>query len=113
MLTKKKIVSQILTNRNINNINKVKIVIERNEYKIFGTKIYLTNINWHKDYKSGFEYPVKRFDKIKISRWFDKGIDVKFPWELSRFYLAIGLAQNFSMTKDIKYYIRFKEIKID
>jgi len=83
------------------------------EYKIFGTPIDLNNINWHKDYVSGFEYPVKRSDKIKISKWFDKGIDLKFPWEVSRFYFAIRLAQNYVITKDEKYYSKFKELVLD
>ncbi|MHA1251810.1 MAG: heparinase II/III family protein [Candidatus Helarchaeota archaeon] len=83
------------------------------EYKIFGTPIDLNNINWHKDYVSGFEYPLKRFDKIKISKWFDKGIDVKFPWEISRFYFAIRLAQNYIVSKDEKYYSIFKKLVLD
>ena len=41
-------------------------------YKIFETPLDLTNISWYKDYVSNFEYPIKRFDKIKISKWFDK-----------------------------------------
>jgi len=80
------------------------------EYKIFGTPINLNTINWQKDYVYGFEYPIKRFDKIKISKWFDKGIDVKFPWEVSRFYFVIKLAQNYVITKDEKYYGKFKEL---
>ena len=82
-------------------------------YSIFGSKIDLNIINWHKDYINGFEYPVKLFDKIKISEWFDEGIDVKFPWEVSRFYFAIKLAQNYAISKDEKYYQKFKELVID
>lgn len=91
----------------------VKEPSEISEYKIFGTSINLNNINWHRDYVSGFEYPVKRFDKLKISKWFDQGIDVKFPWEVSRFYFAIKLAQNYIITKDEKYYTKFKELIVD
>ncbi len=79
-------------------------------YKVFGKEVNLTNINWHKDYFCGFEYPKKRYDRIKISRYFDKGIDIKFPWEVSRFYFAIPLVQNFLITKDLKYYNQFKKL---
>jgi hypothetical protein len=77
-------------------------------YTIYGYTVPLNNINWHRDYVSGFEYPVRRFDKIKISDWYDKGIDVKYPWELSRFYFAIPIAQNYYLTNDERYYHRFK-----
>lgn len=70
----------------------------------------MNNINWHKDYVSGFIYPLKRIDKIKISDYFDKGIDIKFPWELSRFNFGIELAQRYIITNNIKYYHKFKKI---
>jgi len=89
------------------------ILFDISEYKIFGTQIDLNNINWHKDYVSGFEYPQKRFDKIKIEKWFDKGIDVKFPWEVSRFYFAIRLAQNYRISNNEKHYTKFKDLVLD
>ena len=82
-------------------------------YTIFDERVDLNNVNWHKDYVSGFEYPVKRFDKIKISRWYDKGIDIKFPWEVSRFYFAVPFAQNYTATVDERYYIRFRDLVQD
>jgi hypothetical protein len=82
-------------------------------FKIFGYPVKFHDINWHKDYVSGFVYPRDRFDKIIISRWYDKGIDIKFPWELSRFYFAVPLAQNYFITKDVRYYIRFKALVED
>jgi hypothetical protein len=82
-------------------------------FKIFGYPVEFHDINWHKDYVSGFVYPRDRFDKIIISRWYDKGIDIKFPWELSRFYFAVPLAQNYFITKDVRYYNRFKELVED
>ncbi len=84
-----------------------------NEYVIFGKSVHLKNINWHKDYISGFVYPLKRFDRLNISNWFDKGIDVKFPWEVSRFYFAIKIAQNYLISKDEKHYIQFKKLFLD
>jgi hypothetical protein len=81
-----------------------------NSYKIFGVDISLEKVFWHQDYLSGFIYPLDRFDKIKISKWYDKGIDIKFPWEVSRFYFAVPLAQNFLVTGDDKYYLKGKEL---
>lgn len=83
------------------------------KYTIFGHSLELKDIDWHRDYVSGFVYPVERFDKIKISRWFDKGIDVKFPWEISRFYFAVLLAQHYKVTGDKKYYDIYREHIID
>ncbi|HPG38210.1 MAG TPA: heparinase II/III family protein [bacterium] len=73
----------------------------------------MSDISWHKDYISDFEYPHKRFDKISISDWFDQGIDVKFPWEVSRFYFAIPLAQNYLTTHDKIFYLKFKKLVLD
>ncbi|RZB29741.1 MAG: hypothetical protein SRB1_02021 [Desulfobacteraceae bacterium Eth-SRB1] len=87
--------------------------VDVSNYKIFGKSVDLKNINWHKDYVSGFEYPQKRFGKLKISKWFDKGIDVKFPWELSRFYFAICLAQNYQTNTDNQSYDEFRRLVID
>lgn len=97
--------------KNINNAFTSKLEI--NEYDIFGTSIRLDNINWHKDYVSGFEYPLKRFDRIKISKWFNKGIDIKFPWEVSRFYFAIKLAQNYVISRYKRHYLKFKDLVLD
>lgn len=91
------------------NVKLNSLLNDLSEYNIFGTPINLNNINWHKDYVSRFEYPVKRFDRIKISKWFDKGIDVKFPWEVSRFYFAIKLATN----KTNNNYLLFKKLILD
>lgn len=94
-------------------LKKEDVVTVYDSYTIFGTTISLETINWHKDYVSGFEYPQDRFDKINISRWFNKGIDIKFPWEVSRFYFAIPLAQNYLISGDEKYYQRLKDLITD
>lgn len=88
-------------------------ICNQEELIVFGKNIPFQEINWHRDYISGFEYPLKRFDKIKISNWFDQGIDVKFPWEISRFYFAIHLAQCYLSTKDIRYCNQFKKLVLD
>jgi hypothetical protein len=82
-------------------------------YKIFGVDISLDKLFWHQDYVSGFKYPLDRFDKIKISKWYDKGIDVKFPWEVSRFYFAVLLAQDYIGGADERYYVKLRELITD
>ena len=83
----------------------------KNEYSIFGIKINLEGeINWHQDKFSGFKYPLKRFDKINAVQWFDQGIELVFPWEVSRFYFGINLSQKYTITKDLYYYELFKKL---
>lgn len=80
------------------------------EINIFNNNVDYKSINWHKDYKSGYAYPIKRFDKIRYIRLFNKGIEVKFPWELSRFQFGIDLALKYKNEKDEKYYLIFKSL---
>ena len=77
------------------------------------TGVDLDKIEWHKDYVSEFVYPKTRIDKLKIDQWFDKGIDIKFPWELSRFYFAVSLGQKYLITKDEIYYNTFRSLVLD
>jgi len=95
------------------NVNKCSDQIDQRPITIFGVPVHLDTIDWHKDYVSGFTYPLKRFDRIDISQWFNKGIDVKFPWEISRFSFGVGLAQKYRLTGDGEYYNRFKKLVSD
>ncbi|MBK9282716.1 MAG: heparinase II/III family protein [Sphingobacteriaceae bacterium] len=82
-------------------------------WSIFGHRVDLDKIEWHKDYVSEFVYPKTRVYKLKIDQWFDKGIDIKFPWELSRFYFAVSLGQKYLITKDEIYYNTFRSLVLD
>lgn len=82
-------------------------------YYIFGKEILLDRIEWQKDYHSGHVYPLLKIDKLHIENWFNKGIDVKFPWELSRFYFAVNLAQKYLITQDQAYYKYFRALVIN
>lgn len=82
-------------------------------WQVFGKKINLNAIEWHKDYISGFTFPIKRFDKLKLNAWYNKGIEIKFPWETSRFYFAVNLGQNYLLTGDEVYYNTFKTLVLD
>jgi len=75
-----------------------------------GVNIDPQEVNWHKDYISDYQYPARRFDEIKPSTIFNKGVDVKFAWELSRFYFGLVLAQRCQVTGENQYYIYLKDL---
>ena len=84
------------------------------EIVIFGKKIDWHTINWHCDYNSGYCYPAgKRFDRIKINKLFNQGIDVIFTWNLSRFGFGTDLALHYRRNKDVNSYDIFKKLVID
>ncbi|GAB6168181.1 hypothetical protein JCM1393_06410 [Clostridium carnis] len=60
------------------------------------------NIDWNRDYVSNFTWENKYYKLIKIID-LNKNIDVKLPWELSRFQHLITLGKAFIVTKDEKY----------
>jgi hypothetical protein len=96
----------------VNSFNEVSLdeYNDISKYKVFSTNIDMQTINWHKDYVSGYEYPLKMHYHINISKQFDKGIDVKFPWEVSRFYFGVQFAKNYRITKNDKYYTDYKSL---
>jgi hypothetical protein len=59
-------------------------------------------IEWHMDFKSGYVWDSKTFYR-KIRYGHVKGVDIKLPWELSRFQHLITLGQAYALTKDKKY----------
>lgn len=65
------------------------------------------HINWHTDFKSGYQWSPRtyfRFIKYKVK----SGVDIKIPWELSRFQSQLLLAQAFILTKEKKYVHEFQ-----
>ncbi len=82
-------------------------------YSIFGIKIKLENIEWHKDYLSGFSYPLEKFDRIKAIRYASIGADMKFPWEVSRFYFGTGFSFISSSNKKEIYYKQLRMLILD
>ena len=80
----------------------------------FGKKIDCHTVNWHCDYHSGYCYPAgKRFDRIKINKFFNQGIDIIFPWQLSRFGFGTDLALHYRQSKDANCYYIFKSLVVD
>ena len=83
------------------------------DFTVFGVTLPLSEIQWHRDYLSGFDFPVSRFDTMNFEQWFDKGVEIKFPWEVSRFNFAILLARSYLSTKDLRYYHIFRKQVLD
>jgi hypothetical protein len=61
-------------------------------------------INWHKDYFSGYIWPVLPFYKIRDIT--PKGVDLKNPWELSSFFHLFPVAIACSQSND-RIYVEF------
>jgi len=59
-------------------------------------------INWHCDFKSGYCWNPKTF-YLDIKYGDKKGVDVKVPWELSRFQHLATLGEAYWFTGDKKY----------
>jgi len=63
-------------------------------------------INWHRDFKSGYEWPKVHFSKIKTVD-LNNQADVKVPWELSRLQFITTLGRAYWLTGDSKYKEQF------
>jgi hypothetical protein len=79
-----------------------------NYYKLLGSNwIKLNELDWHKDYKSGFRWEkglfYRKYELVNLKN----NADVKFPWELSRGHQYLKLGQAYLLTKDEKYAIKF------
>lgn len=59
-------------------------------------------IDWHSDFKGGYRWDPQSFYK-RIKYGHIKGVDIKVPWELSRFQHLNTLGQAYALTGDKKY----------
>lgn len=59
-------------------------------------------IDWHRDFKSGFDWPPRYFRDIDYGNP-ERRSDVKVPWELSRLQWLIPVGQAYLMTEDERY----------
>ena len=70
------------------------------------------NIEWNKDFKSGFIWENKFYKDIKIID-LENNADVKVPWELSRFQHLFTLGKAYWITSDLKYFEEAKKEILD
>lgn len=77
---------------------------------VLGIDYNLDNIDWHKDIVSQYIYEKKRFDKINYVSNYNRGIEVKNPWELSRFQFFTRFICLYKNSGNKKYYDDFKNL---
>ena len=63
-------------------------------------------IDWHRDFKSGFRWKPRTFS-TRVRYGHDPGVDVKVPWELSRFQHLPTLGKAYWYTGDGRYAAEF------
>jgi hypothetical protein len=64
-------------------------------------------INWHLDFKSGYQWQ-KDTLALLVPYGHRAGVDIKVPWELSRFQHLVLLGQAYALTQDAKYAREFE-----
>jgi hypothetical protein len=79
------------------------------ELKVYDLEpaLFRKGISWHKDYYTGYEWPLRPFNRIYDPN--DSGADLNIPFEISRLQFAPTLAQAYRATHDIKYLMRLSE----
>lgn len=66
-------------------------------------------IDWHKDYKSGFSWPPTYIRSIEYNNP-ERPSDVKFPWEVSRMQWLIPAGQAYLLTGDERYAMKVRDV---
>jgi hypothetical protein len=85
-----------------------------NRFVIFGKQFEFSNkIPWDTDFNTGFVWEKGVFFKNYIQVDINNNADVKYPRELSRFHHGLYLGQAYYLTKDEKYYDKFKSDVMD
>jgi Heparinase II/III-like protein/Heparinase II/III N-terminus len=59
-------------------------------------------IDWHRDFKSGYRWPQLFYAEIEVTRLADRS-DAKVPWELSRCHHLLALARAGRLFQEDKY----------
>jgi hypothetical protein len=59
-------------------------------------------IDWHRDFKSGYRWPLDFYQDLEVTRLGDRS-DAKVPWELSRCHHLLTLARGFRLFEEERY----------
>lgn len=105
-----KLIDKKLDSKNTEEILQSAEKILENKFDLLGSGLVSLgkNIKWNQDFKSGFIWENRFYKDIEIINLTNNS-DVKVPWELSRFQYCITLGKAYALTKDLKYYEKFKE----
>ena len=60
------------------------------------------DIDWHRDFKSGYRWPAEPYEELEVTRLYDTS-DAKVPWELSRCHQLLTLARAARVFEDDSY----------
>ena len=60
-------------------------------------------INWHTDFKTGFEWPKGTFYKKYQTVSLSNSSDVKVPWDMSRCHHMLWMGEAYLLSKDERY----------
>ena len=78
--------------------------IQPNKPDLFCSSDVYKPIDWHCDFKSGYRWSNKdTYNKVRKKSDGVKGVDIKVPWELSRFQHLSVLIKAYELTKDKLY----------
>ena len=107
--------NSILSRVLLHDIDKTEIISDADRICLGEFRIYhfppeniKNDLNWHKDYFSGYTWPLKPFHEIYDPN--DSGVDLNVPFELSRMQFVPTLIQAWLLTKDARYIKRLEEI---
>ncbi len=70
--------------------------------------LFRSGLSWHKDYYTGFEWPLKPFNRIYDPN--DSGFDLNVPFEISRLQFVPTLLKAYRASKDMKYLSRLSQL---
>lgn len=82
-----------------------------------GTLHFTEAMPWHTDMISGYTWPMIFFADIEgdigSPAYFNRGCDIKLPWELSRLQFLVTLGQAYRLTGDRRYFQEFVDLTTD
>lgn len=78
------------------------VVSHRVDYLGSGPVDLGSDINWHRDFKSGYRWPLDFYQDVEITRLYDDS-DAKVPWELSRGHQFLTLARAACLTGEERF----------
>ncbi len=83
-------------------------IIKEHYFNLLGSGVMFlgAEINWHRDLKTGFVWPLAVYPQVRIIDLTNEA-DVKVPWELSRFQHLAVLGQAYWLTGKRKYVAAF------
>jgi hypothetical protein len=84
-----------------------RVLRHRVEYLGSGDVSLGPDIDWHRDFKSGYRWEPDLYSEVEVTR-LDDTSDAKVPWELSRGHQLLTLARAARLYKDERYAVELE-----